>query len=139
MNKNSPLARGVRTFVMTLAASAVAWVGIDWTTDWRPGATMIALNVIAALLAGVISLLMALQGSIVATSPLGKAATTFFQVVAAGLGTLGVNELTTSGLASFGRGVWTVVTAAVTAAVISFLTNAAEDQPPTNALGTPAT
>jgi hypothetical protein len=139
MNKNTPLARAVRTFVMTLAASAVAWVGIDWTTSWRPGATVIALNVVAAVIAGLISLLMALQGKIVATTAWGKALVTFCQVLAAGLGTLYLNELTTSGIAAFGHAVFTDVTAAISAAVISFLTNSAEDHPPAGALGTPAT
>lgn len=125
-SKNTPLARAVRTFVAVLAASAVSWAGIDFATDWRPGAVIVTLNVIAAAIAAAISFALAMA-DMTASSALGKAFATLLQTLAAGLGTVVVNELTSAALVNAGKALWAAVTTAVVAAVISYVTNASED------------
>jgi hypothetical protein len=126
MDKNSPVARGVRTFVTLLAGSAIAWAGIDWVADWRPGAVLVTLNVIAAALGGLGAFLLAL-GDLTADSPTGKATATLLQAVGSFAATYVVADLTAASAVDFGRALASVITSAVTASVISFLVNSAED------------
>ncbi len=127
--KSSPLARAVRTFVALLAAAAPTWVGVNLATDFQAGALKIGLGVVAALLGGVLAYLYALSPGPNATTPWGKAVATFLQGIAAGLGTFTFASLTFVEFERFGMVVLTVVGSSVTAALITLVTNAAEDAP----------
>lgn len=125
-NKNSPGARFVRTFVLGLAGVAAGLTAIDWATDWRVGATTVVLGIIAAFLAGALAALQVIAGW-TANTPLMKGLVTFAQMEAAGLATLGINELTRAAAVTFAHAVWTVTVAAIMAAIAAFAQNASED------------
>jgi hypothetical protein len=130
MNTTSPLARGVRTFVALLAGASVGWVGINLATDFKTGATKIGLGVVGALLGGILAWLYALIPlGPNATTPFGKAFATFLQGIVSGLGTFAFADITLADFQRFGLVTWTVVGASLSAAVITFLTNAAEGAP----------
>lgn len=125
LNKNTALARGVRTFVALLAGVVPTWVTINLVTDFQLGTTKIGLGVFAALLGGALSALAALRWA--AATPAGKALATFIQGIVSGLGTFTLASLTFVEFQRFGMVVVTVVGASFTAALISLIQNMAED------------
>jgi hypothetical protein len=125
--KNSPIARAVRTIFGSLAAGLVALTAVDWATDWRYGVSQLTLLLISSLLAGAISYAWAVRGATAATTPAAKALRQFLQLLAAGLATVSIAELTSEAVASFGRAVLRVAISAVLGAAIAFAQNAAED------------
>lgn len=131
MNKTSPIARGVRTFVMALAATAPTWLLLDFVNKPKESTELVVLALIAAALAGLVAFLLALSASYRAKvdTPIWRAIATTLQVLAAGVGTLGLNELTNTAAVTFAHAVVTVVIGAIVAGVVSLITNAAEDNP----------
>jgi hypothetical protein len=128
MGKNTPLARGVRTVVLALAGSAGSWALIDWVTDFRAGAALVTLHVIAAGVAGLSAYLLALAG-LTATTAWGKALVTFGQLAAPGVGAVVITDLSASSLVNGGRAIVTTLIAAGIAAAAALMQNAAEDKP----------
>ncbi len=132
MNKTSPLARGIRTFVALLAAAAPTWVGVNLATDFQAGAIKIGLGVVAALLGGGVALVAAWRLTM-PTTPIGKAIATFLEGIVAGIGTFTFAGLTFVEFERFGMVLVTVIGTSVTGALITLVTNAAEDTPATPA------
>lgn len=126
MNKNTPLSRGVRTFVASMAGVLAASVAADWTLNSRASAIALALGTIAALIAGVIAFLTA-AGNASPSTPLGKALATAAQYAAAGLATVAVADFTQVAFEDFGKAVLKVAIAAVFAGLTTLATNASED------------
>lgn len=125
----SPLARGVRTFLVALAGYAGTWAALNWTDDPVRSGQLLGLNVATALVAGLAAYLLGVGGA-TADSPLGKAFATFAQVVGSGIAALAFN--TVADLAANGRIILTTVIAAVFAAIGSLAANAAEGAPATD-------
>ena len=129
MNKSTPLAKGIRTFLFLLAGSATSFVGLDLIADFKAGATIIGIAVLAALLGGVIAFLQALLTTWTGTSPVSRAIFTFLQAIVAWLLTVTITDLTLDTFADLGKGFMRILVSAVLAAVAALLTNAAEDNP----------
>ena len=123
----SPLARGVRTFAAAVTGVLSAAVVADWTTDFNASATILALGVIAAVLAGVVATLQA-YGGLTVTSTVGKALVTAAQFAATGLATVGLADLTEAAAVDFGKAVLKVAIAAVFAGLTTLAVNASESQ-----------
>ncbi len=126
MNTTSPLARGVRTFVVAVAGYAATWATLDWTEDPVGSGTLLGLNLATAGVAALAAFLLA-HTTLTASTALGKAFATFAQVVGAGLAALAFNAV--GDFAANGRIVLTTIIAAVFAAIGSLATNAAEGAP----------
>jgi hypothetical protein len=125
MNKSTPRAKGIRTFVFLLAGSSAGWVTLNLATNFKAGATIIALNVIAAFVGGLAAYLMAFT-SITGQSAITRALYTFLQGIGAWLLTAGVDALTVEALGNFGRGFMQAAVAAFIAAVVALVQNSVE-------------
>lgn len=121
----SPLARGVRTFAAAMTGVLGAAVVADWTADFNASATILALGLIAAALAGLVAFLSA-AGGLTATTTLGKAVVTAAQFAATGLATVGLADLTEAAAIDFGKAVLKVAIAAVFAGLATLAVNASE-------------
>jgi hypothetical protein len=86
----SPTTTFLRTVLSGLAGYALAWAAIDWATDWKAGATIIALNVAAVLVAGVIALAVAARDN-AAKTPFGKGVYQFLQLMLTAIGLVVIN------------------------------------------------
>lgn len=128
MDKTSPRARAIRTFIVLLAGAAPAWATVNLATDFKTGATKIGLSLVAALLGGGLAYLLALT-DFVANTPLGRATSTFLQGVVSGLGTFGFAALTFAEFERFGVLALTVVGSAFTSGILALAANYVEDQP----------
>lgn len=131
MTKNTPLARGVRTFMLLLASSGAmaALLQTDWFEDWRTGAVTIGIAVLSALVGGISAFALAQsawwQANV--TSPVYKAGATALQQLGAALGSITIVNLTSDALADVGQMVVNFCVAAVLAFGLAFAQNAAED------------
>src|SRR5438045_165176 len=123
MTSTTPLARAVRTFVASMAGVLATAAVADWVSAFHASAVTLTLGVIAALVAGVIAFLTA-TGGIQPRTAMGKALATFCQVAVAGLGTVGIANLTTSAAQDFGVAVLRVLIAAVGAGLTTLAVNA---------------
>lgn len=125
--KSSPIARGVRTFLVAVAGFAAAWAAIDWQAAWKVGLVLVGLNLLTAGVAGVAAALLARAG-VVASGALGKAIAQFCQIVGSGVGVLVFSSV--ADIAANGRVIVSTVVAALFAAVGTLALNAAEDTEP---------
>lgn len=121
----SPLGRGVRTFLASMAAVLASVVAVDWTVDYRTGLTVLGLGVITSLVAGVIAYGTAYT-QLAATTVWGKALNTFWQFVVAGLGTVVVADLTGDAIRDFGVAVLRVVIGGAVSALATAALNGSE-------------
>lgn len=117
------LRRGVRTLLAGLAGVATAALAVDWTTDYRVGAVIVGLGVLAAVVAAVAAFLLAL-GDKTASTPVGKALVQFCQMVGGGLAALVIT--TTADLAPAAKTVTSLLITAALSALATFFLNAAE-------------
>lgn len=124
----SPIARGVRTFIVAVAGFAGTWATLNWTDDPVGSGTLLGLNLATAAVAGLAAFLLA-HTTLTASTALGKAFATFAQIVGSGLAALAFNAV--GDFAANGRVVLTTVIAAIFAAIGSLATNAAEGIPVT--------
>lgn len=118
-------ARFMRTLLQALAGVAAAVATIDWLSNWKGGAIVVALGVIAALIAAAVAALQFIAG-IAATNPLTKALVSFAQVFGAGLATVAVTEWSDLALINAGQAILRFAIAGVLAAVVTYLQNRAE-------------
>lgn len=117
------LARGVRTFLAGLAGVATAALAVDWMTDYKVGATIVALGLLAAFLAAAAAFFLAL-GDHTATTPLGKAVVQFCQMVGGGLASVVI--ATSADLVPAGKTITTLLITAGLSALATFFLNASE-------------
>jgi hypothetical protein len=98
------LKRGIKTFLAGAAGVLASAVVIEafGSGEFKAGAAALGLGLIGALLAGVIAFAQAAAGS-TATTPFGRALRTFYQLLAGGLGTVGIASLTTEAFVDFGQ------------------------------------
>lgn len=129
MSKNTPLARGVRTFAHSMTAVLGAAVIADWVSDYHAAAVALTIGTITALVAGIAAFALA-AGGISATTLWGKALATALQFFGAGIATVGIADLTTDAVHDFGVAILRVVIAAVLAGLTTLAVNASEDQAP---------
>jgi signal transduction histidine kinase len=121
MDKDTPLARGIRTFIITLAGFAATWSTINWATDWKAGANMLVLNVVSALLAGGAAYFLAAKTEFSSDTFWGKAAYQF---------TVALSELTSVAVVDFLRALTTVLVGAAFSALAAAGMNWGEDREP---------
>ena len=126
MDKSTALSKGIRTFVFLLAGSAVGWATIDLTNDFKTGATIIGLNVIAALLGGLAAALLSFT-PLTGTNAVTRGLFTFLQGLGAWFATAVITDLSVESLTSFGAGTWRAVVGSLMAAVIAFIQNSVEN------------
>jgi hypothetical protein len=124
----TPLAKGVRTFAASMVGVLGLAVLVDPLADVRASVTALTIGAISAVLAGIAAFAYAKAASSPGT-PLGKAFATFLQFVAAGVVTLGLNEVTVDAALALSRGIVGVLAAAVIAALQTFAQNTAEQAP----------
>jgi hypothetical protein len=126
MDKKTALSKGVRTFVFLLAGSAAGWAAIDLANDFKTGATIIGLSVIAALIGGIAAGLLSFT-PLTGTNAITRAIATFLQGVGSWFATAVVTDFAVSTLIDFGKGFWRAAVGAALAAVIAFIQNSVEN------------
>lgn len=127
-DKNTPLAKGVRTFGASMVGVLAAAVVADWVVNFKASATAFALGTIAAALAGLVAAGGAFK-DITGKTTGEKALFTAIQFFAAGIATFGVADLTGAAAVDFGRNVLRVAIAAVFAGAYTLVQNGAESTP----------
>lgn len=130
MDKNSAVAKLVRSFLFALAPALVAAASVNWFGgDAKLGAVKLTLAVIAAAVTGVIAFLMALTPANPTTS-WAKAAAHFLQMAVAGLSTVGIADLSGAAAVVFAQQIGSIALSAALGALSVFAVNYAEDAPP---------
>ena len=136
MDKKTALSKGVRTFVFLLAGSAAGWATIDLTSDFKTGATIITLSVVAALIGGIAAALLSFT-PLTGTNAITRAFYTFLQGVGSWFATAVVTDLAVSTLTDFGKGFYRAVVGSLLAAVIALVQNSVENSSATAKDATP--
>lgn len=120
----SPLARALRTFAAGMVGVLGSVLILVNSGDYKAGAVVLGLGAATAALAGLLAGLAALNDSLTASTPAGKALATFIQMIVAGLGAVVFNSA--ADLTTFPKLAMTVGVGAIVAAAQTFLQNAAE-------------
>jgi len=123
----SPLARAIRTFAAAMVGVLGSVVIAAQASDYKAGLVVLTLGVATAAVAAFVSWASA-QAGLMADTPLGKAAATFLQFVAAGLVTVTFASITD--LANFGHVALPLLVAGAVAAAQTFFQNLAEKPAP---------
>lgn len=130
MTKSTPLARGVRTFLQSLAAGGflAALVQVNWFEDWKVGGIAAGIAILTAVIAGVAAFLLAMSDAWQAKvqTPAVRAIVTGLQQFGAGLAAIAIVSLDADVLTSVGKAIAGLAASAVLAAVLTFAQNSAE-------------
>lgn len=130
MNKDTPIAKAVRSFMLALAPTLVAASAINWFGgEAKLGAVKLTLAVVAAAVVGVIAYLVALTPRN-PTTALQKGITHALQMLVAGLGTVALAEATGAAAIEFVHQIAGIVVAALLGGLASFSQNLSEDLAP---------
>jgi hypothetical protein len=126
--KSTPLARGVRQFLIALAGTGilVSLTHVSLFSDLRTTAEEVGLALLVSALSGLAAFLIAWSGY-TADTPIGRALTTTLYLFGSGLATVGIVALTPADLRDTGQAIVDLLGQSVAAGVLSFVTNAAED------------
>lgn len=131
MNKQSAVAKLVRSFLFALAPALTAAAAVNWFGgEAKLGAVRLTLAVVAAAVTGVIAYFTALT-PVNPTSAGPKALAHFLQMAVAGLGTVGLADATGAAAIQFANQIGGIFLAAAIGALSVFAVNYAEDSPPT--------
>lgn len=130
MTKSTPLARGVRTFMFSLASGGAlaALVQVNWFDDWKVGGIAAGIALITAIIAGVAAFLLAMSESWQAKvqTPAVRAVVTALQQFGAGLAAIAIVNLDSDVLLSVGKSIAGLAASAVLAAILTYAQNSAE-------------
>lgn len=126
--KNTPIARATRTLIAALAGVAATAMTFDFVADARLSTIQLILLLIAAFVSAGVAFAQAHADALpTATTAVGKAVATFFQIFGPGLAAVGITELTTDALSNAGVTILRAAIAAAFAAGATFLQNSSED------------
>jgi hypothetical protein len=104
-----------------LSAAVVA----NWVSDYHAAGVALALGTITAAVAGLSAYLLAVGGA-TASSAIGKAIATTAQFIGAGIATVGIADLTTDSVNSFGLAILRIAISGVAAGLVTLAVNGAE-------------